>query len=114
MSTFPEADWKYLRSIQDELLQRFCEKSNQKSKKILENSNLDSYERYKQLFNHTEDSDERLASCFDDWRRSTIFSRLLWIMKERLLSDAELHNLSSETQNRITTSRVFWQDDKQV
>jgi len=112
MNTIPERDWKYLRSINDELMQRFCEKANQKSNSILQNPNLDSYERYKQLFNHVEDSDERLARCFDDWRRSTIFTRLLMIIKESLLSDIEFHNLSSETQKWIISSRKLMDGDK--
>ena len=112
MNTIPERDWKYLRSINDELMQRFCEKANQKSNSILQNPNLDSYERYKQLFNHVEDSDERLARCFDDWRRSTIITRLLMIIKESLLSDIEFHNLSSETQKWIISSRKLMDGDK--
>jgi len=112
MNTIPERDWKYLRSINDELLQRYCEKANQKSNLILYNPSLDSYERYKQLFNHVEDSDERLARCFDDWRRSTIFTRLLMIIEESLLSDTEFQNLSSETQKWIISSRKLMNGDK--
>jgi len=46
-------------------------------------------------------NNEIIAKCFDDWRRSNLFLKLLCLRDERLLTDEHLSHLTEETQKRI-------------
>lgn len=65
MRSVLERDWKYLRSIQNDLLNRLCERANKESLQILSDSSIDSFKRYRRLYSHIMDSDRRVALCFD-------------------------------------------------
>ena len=112
MRSVCERDWKYLRSIQNSLLNRLCERANTESLQILADSSINSFKLYRRLYSHIKDSDRRVALCFDDWRRSTVFQRLMCIMSENLLTDEELRKLSQETQDSLEALRELWTNDK--
>jgi hypothetical protein len=112
MRSVLERDWKYLGSIQNDLLNRFCERANTESLQILGESSIDSFQRYSRLYSHIKDSDRRVARCFDDWRRSTVFERLMCIMRENLLTDEELGKLSQQTQDSLEALRELWTNDR--
>jgi O-methyltransferase domain len=101
MRSVLERDWKYLKSIQNELLNRSCERANKESLRILSESSIDSFKRYRRLYDQIKDSDRRVTLCFDDWRRSTVFQRLMCIISENLLTDEERRQLSQETQDSL-------------
>jgi hypothetical protein len=112
MRSVVERDWKFLRSIQNDLLNRFCERANKESLRILSDSSIDSFKRYRRLYSHMKDYDRRVALCFDDWRRSTMFDRLMCIMSENLLTDEELRKLSQETRDSLEGLQELWAKDK--
>jgi len=97
MRSVLERDWKYLRSIQSELLNRLCERANKESLQILGDSSIDSFKRYRRLYSHIKETDRGVALCFDDWRRSTVSQHLMCTMSENLLADEEPRKLSRET-----------------
>jgi hypothetical protein len=49
-----------------------------------------------------------MADCFNDWRRSNIYLKLLLLHKHRLLADEHIAKLSDETRellNRFSEDR---------
>lgn len=101
MSNTPESDWKYMSSIQSTLLERLCERINQQMTTILNDTSLSAHERYLKIYQAVKTSDKDVARAFDDWRRSTLFSRLLEICRQKLMTDEELQKLSPETRQRV-------------
>jgi hypothetical protein len=48
----PEIDWKYLRSIQAELLASLCKRINRKAMEILGSREMSERDKYKALYGH--------------------------------------------------------------
>ncbi len=89
-----ELDWKYLRSMEKTLLNSLCHRINQEASRIV-NSDLGSeHEKYRKLYRHIKDSDEIIADCFDDWRRSRIDITLLLLRKHGLITSEHVEHLS--------------------
>jgi hypothetical protein len=100
MDPIPEADWKYLRSVKDEMLESLCRRINDKASKILTSTDSN-YERFLRLYKHLDKGNKSVANCFDDWRRSTAFVKMVLLRREKLLTDDRLSQLSTETRNKI-------------
>jgi len=105
MNNIPEADWKYMRTLQPALLERLCERINHKTSAILNDSTRTAYERYLAVFKKTPKDDRVVADCFDDWRRSTIFTRILTIYWQGLFTENELQGFTQQTRERIDACR---------
>jgi len=99
--TISEKDWKYLRSIKDDLLDALCLKINEKAVKIVRAENMSDYDKYLALFKHVNDSDKLVADCFDDWRRSNLWFKLPLLQRHKILNDEHLANLSAESRELI-------------
>ncbi len=74
--TIPERDWKYLKKIKSEMLEALCDRINKEARHILEVSAKSEHEKYLSLYRHIKDSDQLVADCFNDWRRSNIFFKI--------------------------------------
>ena len=83
------------------LLSDLCRKINVSSAEILASQRLSEHEKYLQLFKHVQESDILVAECFDDWRRSNLWIKLVKICKHKLLSEEHLGNLSEESRARL-------------
>ena len=101
MHPIPEADWKFLRSVKDELLTELCKMINDEVPLIIRNTSLSQHEKFLTLYQHVMNKNDVIADCFDDWRRSTIFDKLLMLQKHQLLTDSYKSRLSTETQQRL-------------
>jgi len=101
MSDFPEADWKYMRALKPALLERLCERINQKTVSILNDPAKTAYERYLDIFEKTQKDDMDVASAFDDWRRSTISIRIIEIYRQELFTESDLQGFTQQTKERI-------------
>jgi len=97
----PERDWKYLRSIEQELLAKLCGRINREALEMLQSPAVGEHEGYLRLYRHYRESDKIVADCFDDWRRSNIVLKLLLIRKQKLLSAEMVANLSEETRELL-------------
>lgn len=97
----PEKDWKTMRKFHDELLTTLFLRINSKSKMILDDLALSPSEKYRNLYTHIKNSDKIIAECFDDWRRSKMFSQIMALIKHSLLKDSHFEELTEETQNKI-------------
>ena len=103
MDQIPERDWKYMRGIQSDLLEALADRTNDRSREILSGQAGSSLERYRELYRHILESDDVIANCFDDWRRSNLIIKLLFLRRHGLLPDEHLKQLSKNTQNQIET-----------
>lgn len=97
----PERDWKYMRKIKSSLLNEFAGLINQRSVELLSGDVAGEHDKYRALYQHIQNSDEVIAECFDDWRRSTILFRILALDRHRILKQGQLKKLSEETQAKI-------------
>jgi len=93
-----ERDWKTMRSIKDELLQKLCSRINLKSTQILNDAAKTPHERYGELYGHIKDSDQILGNCFDDWRRSRLSMKTIFLRRHKLLTDEHVKQLSDSAQ----------------
>ena len=90
-----ERDWKYLRAIHDEMLHELCTRINEQAVAIVADTDQGNpHERYVKLCRHIQDSDDVIAACFNDWRRSTIGVRILALRSHGLLTSSHVQNLS--------------------
>src|ERR1043165_4951475 len=105
MSDIPERDWKYLRSIKDEMLETLCKRINDEASRIVTSKSGSRHDKYLRLFKHVMDHDDNMGHCFNDWRRSNIKMHLLWLDREQLLTAEHLSHLSEETRNSIESFR---------
>ena len=96
-----EGDWKYLRSLHDELLEKLAQRINDRTRQILATPGLAEDKKRHQVYRHMKDSDHIIARCFDDWRRSTLLLRLLAIHREGLLTEEQFAHLSPMTQESL-------------
>ena len=101
--TIPEKDWKLLRQLRPQLLNRFCGKVLVEAARIANDSKSASHERYLQLYGYTREQDRILASPFDDHRRSNALIKLAIIHSLDLLTDAEFAKFSEETRRMISS-----------
>ena len=102
-----ESDWKYLRSIHDELLVSLCKRINEKTIGILHSKDKTDHEKYLKAYQHIKKSDDIVAECFNDWRRSTIAQRLIRMHRHRLLTENHLQNLSEKTRELVKWSETL-------
>jgi len=92
--TLPEKDWKYLRSIEPELLSELCRKINQRAADIVRSETESEHEKYLALYKHIKASDKIVADCFNDWRRSNLWFIVPLLLRHGLLKDEHVANLS--------------------
>jgi hypothetical protein len=102
-----EADWKYLQNIKGELLEAICRRINKKTVAIFRSTDKTDYEKYIAVYNHIKDSDDIVAECFNDWRRSTIGQRLISMQRHKLLTEKNLEKLSEKARKFVKWSETL-------
>jgi len=105
MTPPPERDWKYMKKVKEGLLATLCEQINGQAVDILKSEPNSERERYGRLYQHVQDSDDIVADCFDDWRRSTLLMKLVALQRHGLLPSDHMQHLSEETQKRLKAVR---------
>jgi len=98
MGSISERDWKYLRSIKDDLLATLCAHINRQAQEILQRPHVAEAEKYRQLYRHMEASDQIVAECFDDWRRSTMWITVRILAGHGLLQSEHIRHLTEGAQ----------------
>jgi hypothetical protein len=94
-----ERDWKYLRSIHDELLNELCFRILTEAGGISAGEKGNAHQRYLALYRHLKKSDDIIAECFNDWRRSTISSRIVSLRHHKLLQEEHVRHMSEKAQD---------------
>lgn len=93
-----ERDWKYMKSIREELLQQLCSRINARATVISAEQGCNSLEQYRALYSYIEEADQSIADCFDDWRRSMLSARVLALRRHGLLTQEHECHLSEDAQ----------------
>ena len=97
----PERDWKYMRSVHDDLLAALCERINKQSADLLAGFAGSEHEKYLTLYRHIQDSDRIIGQCFNDLKRSNLMMKLAALQRYGILTPEHIDNLSKETQERL-------------
>jgi len=95
---FPERDWKYLSKIKPDMLNALCLRIRKRVEGIINAPDKTEHEKYLGLYRYIQNSDDLVALCFNDWRRSTIEMKLWPLLRHGLLEREHIQNLSYETQ----------------
>jgi len=103
MKSFPESDWKKLRALRDDALNRFCARALKGTQKRLNNSDDDPHKTYLNVYKYLDGQDDELGSLFDDWRRSTALLTITGWVQAGLVTDEELEAFSEETKAGVKT-----------
>jgi hypothetical protein len=90
-----EKDWKWLRSLRDTLLDRYCEQTLGKIQMVIATRDAKrGYEKYGTICDIIKADDEMLRTLFDDWRRSTALMYIAGLYKRGLFSNEEIAGFS--------------------
>ena len=104
MVTVPEKDWKYLRSLQAGLVERYCAKTLSGIRKIaLSDSGGDSLSVIQQISEHISKRDRFLGDALSDFRRSNALWKIAGIHAHGLFADEEYEGFSDEVKLFIAT-----------
>lgn len=95
---FTEEDWKYLRSIHDELLHALCDRINSGAVAVASGHAGNPHERYIDLYRFVKDSDKIIAQCFNGWRRSQMEFMVISLRQHGLLKDTHVRKFSPSAQ----------------
>ena len=101
MRRVPESDWKKLRAMKDELLNLACERIFEELEAVIEGRGNKSHEAYLRLWEILKKEDAKIATMFDDVKRSNAVQKLAAWNFYGLISDEELAQFSEETQEII-------------
>lgn len=99
---FPESDWKILSRFRPLILDRLCRRILQEAGKFVVGAKEGgSHSAYLSLYKHIQNSDETVADCFNDWRRSQALTILINWRSENLLTDEEFADFSPDTRTIV-------------
>jgi len=101
--SIPEKDWKYLRGINADLLNKLCSRINQETTSIINKESKSDHEKYLQVYKHIEKSDNIIAECFNDWRRSDILIKIRSLCQHKILTSEHIKNFSGTTLEYLKT-----------
>jgi methionyl-tRNA synthetase len=96
---FPESDWKVLRSVKQDALNRLCERIMDECRRVMDDGSLSAHQRYLKLFKLIQDRDEDVANAFNDMRRSRAVQQISWMRYLNLFTDEEWERFSPDTRD---------------
>lgn len=105
-----ERDWKYIRSVHDDLLATLCKRINRQSGDLLADFVGSEHEKYLALYRHIQDSNRIIADCFNDLKRSNLIMKLAALHHHAILTQEHIGNLSPETQERLQALKQLIDD----
>ena len=101
MRDFPEKDWKIIRKLKDELLERFCNRVLKEISENIENGGNSSHQTYLSLWKIMKREDDILGSMFDDLKRSTAIYKIAAWKKHDLITAIEFNQFSDDTKDSV-------------
>jgi hypothetical protein len=101
MSDIKESDWKVLRKIHKEALERFCKQTLSEVKRTNSDSTKSYHQRYLDLWAILRRRDEEMAQAFDDLRRSKAILQIAVIKRLGLFTENEFSQFSQETRDQV-------------
>jgi hypothetical protein len=101
MHDLPEADWKVLREMRPDLLNRLCARILDELRGVIDDPAGTPHERYLRLFELLQDRNDEVASAFDDMRRSRAIERMLQMHRLGLFTPQQLDRFTPATRDFI-------------
>lgn len=92
-----EADWKRFRKLRKVALERLCERTLRRVSELCNDSERGFHDRYGEVYGFIQESDEQIAICFDDPRRSKADLQLAAMYVRGLVTEEELDEFTEET-----------------
>lgn len=105
--TIPERDWKLLRELKPELLDRICRRALADIAPLTAPGPGEALASYLELFEPLHKHDNRLAAAFNGLRRSRAKEQLALMRAFDLLTDEELGRFSDETRGFVERYRAM-------
>jgi hypothetical protein len=92
-----------LRNLKKTLLDRLCSRilDNIQAECDPEKREPDVQRQYYKVYDLIKKQDKMVADCFDDWRRSKVFLKILFLLQYQVITAEEIAQLSDETRERI-------------
>ena len=101
MADMPEKDWRFLRSIQDMLIERLSERLNAEIAAILSRRDLTARAKRVKVHEAAQRHYRIVAECFDHWKRSNIWLACRAMVKHGVFEEIDLAALTAETAEHI-------------
>jgi hypothetical protein len=101
MREIKEPDWKILRQVHKEALERFCEQILLEVERINSDSAKSFHERYLDIWKVLRRRDKEMAETFNDLRRSRAFTHIAAMKARGLVTDDEFSRFSQEIRDIV-------------
>jgi len=101
MREIKESDWKILRQLHPEALERFCKEILLEIESINSDSAKSFHRRYLDTFGVLHRRDKEIAETFNNLRRSTALRQLASMRARGLLTEDEFSRFSQDTRNAV-------------
>ncbi|WP_027360660.1 hypothetical protein [Desulforegula conservatrix] len=101
MTNIPENDWKIIRSMKDEMLNKACNTIFDKIKSIIDSKGNESHKAYLQVWHTINNEDKEIGAMFDDLKRSNAVLKLARWKINGLIDDEDLKKFGKETRDKI-------------
>ena len=98
MHDIPERDWRYLRSIQPEMLEELSGRILDEITSFIAAVGPTKAEKRRKLYDIVHQREKIVAECFDDWRRSRAYERCWALRKYDLLKAEHISQFTPESQ----------------
>ena len=103
MRTISEKDWKQMRSMKARVLDGACARILTGVESIVQKRDGRNHEAYLALWDLLHKEDRKIASMFDDFKRSTAFFKLAAWQLHGLVSENDLALFTEETLDAVKT-----------
>ena len=97
MRAIPETDWKQLRALKTRALNEACARILDAVAQILQKQDGREHEAYLALWELLQNQDALIASMFNDFKRSTAFSKLAAWQRHGLVTESDMALFTEET-----------------
>ncbi len=101
MATISEKDWKRLRKLKSQKLEKACEDILAEVEKTLKTRKGKEYEAYLAIWKLLKKEDEKISIMFDDQKRSNAILKISALRHNGYLSDEEMKEFSDRTQEIV-------------
>ena len=101
MNSITEKDWKLLRSMKEEKLNRTCGEILQKLGKEIDFEDNGEHQSYLKVWEILNSEDKKVCDMFDDLKRSNAILKLALWKQNGLLTEQEINIFSEQTRSAI-------------
>ncbi len=98
---FSENDWKVLRDLREELIDKFCDETLQRVQKLVSEKKDGNLKTYQKVYRYVEKREHILVDKLNDFRRSNAIRKIFGLYQIGLLDDQDLSKFSDSLRSII-------------